>query len=170
MFLGKSSHAISFIVINIRLPRILAACLGGGSLALSGLLLQRLTRNPLADSGVLGITIGAGISLAIVVSFSFFEQAHISHYLPLFAMLGAVVTTFSVYWLSLTKQGQIDPTRLILTGVAVTTMLSSLMVALVGHINHYKVDLVINWLSGQLIGDDWPTLSVIAPLLLCFGY
>lgn len=44
--LGKSSHAISFIVINICLPRILAACLGGGSLALSGLLLQRLTRNP----------------------------------------------------------------------------------------------------------------------------
>ncbi|MDV5977239.1 FecCD family ABC transporter permease [Streptococcus canis] len=166
VILGKSSSAMALIITKIRLPRILAACVGGGSLALSGLLLQSLTRNPLADSGILGINTGAGVTLAIFVSFSSLNQTTLSQLLPLFAMVGASLTIFSVYQLSLTRQRQINPTRLIITGVGVTTMLSSLMVALVGNVNRYKVDLVINWLSGQITGDDWPTLLRIAPLLL----
>ncbi|MGG6796888.1 UNVERIFIED_CONTAM: iron ABC transporter permease [Streptococcus canis] len=166
VILGKSSSAMALIITKIRLPRILAACVGGGSLALSGLLLQSLTRNPLADSGILGINTGAGVTLAIFVSFSSLNQTTLSQLLPLFAMAGASLTIFSVYQLSLTRQRQINPTRLIITGVGVTTMLSSLMVALVGNVNRYKVDLVINWLSGQITGDDWPTLLRIAPLLL----
>ncbi len=166
VLLGESNSAMTLIITKIRLPRILAACVGGGSLALSGLLLQSLTRNPLADSGILGINTGAGVTLAIFVSFSSLNQTILSQFLPLFAMLGASLTIFSVYQLSLTKQGKINPTRLMITGVGVTTMLSSLMVALVGNVNRYKVDLVINWLSGQITGDDWPTLTLIAPLLI----
>ncbi|MGT2867502.1 FecCD family ABC transporter permease [Streptococcus dysgalactiae subsp. equisimilis] len=166
VLLGESNSAMTLIITKIRLPRILAACVGGSSLALSGLLLQSLTRNPLADSGILGINTGAGVTLAIFVSFSSLNQTILSQFLPLFAMLGASLTIFSVYQLSLTKQGKINPTRLMITGVGVTTMLSSLMVALVGNVNRYKVDLVINWLSGQITGDDWPTLTLIAPLLI----
>ncbi|MCB2828770.1 FecCD family ABC transporter permease [Streptococcus dysgalactiae] len=166
VLLGESNSAMTLIITKIRLPRILAACVGGGSLALSGLLLQSLTRNPLADSGILGINTGAGVTLAIFVSFSSLNQTILSQFLPLFAMFGASLTIFSVYQLSLTKQGKINPTRLMITGVGVTTMLSSLMVALVGNVNRYKVDLVINWLSGQITGDNWPTLTLIAPLLI----
>lgn len=166
VLLRESNSAMTLIITKIRLPRILAACVGGGSLALSGLLLQSLTRNPLADSGILGINTGAGVTLAIFVSFSSLNQTILSQFLPLFAMFGASLTIFSVYQLSLTKQGKINPTRLMITGVGVTTMLSSLMVALVGNVNRYKVDLVINWLSGQITGDNWPTLTLIAPLLI----
>lgn len=166
VLLRESNSAMTLIITKIRLPRILAACVGGGSLSLSGLLLQNLTRNPLADSGILGINTGAGVTLAIFVSFSSLNQTILSQFLPLFAMFGASLTIFSVYQLSLTKQGKINPTRLMITGVGVTTMLSSLMVALVGNVNRYKVDLVINWLSGQITGDNWPTLTLIAPLLI----
>ncbi|MCB2833406.1 FecCD family ABC transporter permease [Streptococcus dysgalactiae] len=166
VLLRESNSAMTLIITKIRLPRILAACVGGGSLSLSGLLLQSLTRNPLADSGILGINTGAGVTLAIFVSFSSLNQTILSQFLPLFAMFGASLTIFSVYQLSLTKQGKINPTRLMITGVGVTTMLSSLMVALVGNVNRYKVDLVINWLSGQITGDNWPTLTLIAPLLI----
>lgn len=166
VLLRESNSAMTLIITKIRLPRILAACVGGGSLALSGLLLQSLTRNSLADSGILGINTGAGVTLAILVSFSSLNQTILSQFLPLFAMFGASLTIFSVYQLSLTKQGKINPTRLMITGVGVTTMLSSLMVALVGNVNRYKVDLVINWLSGQITGDDWSTLTLIAPLLI----
>ena len=166
VLLGESNSAMTLIITKIRLPRILAACVGGGSLALSGLLLQSLTRNSLADSGILGINTGAGVTLAIFVSFSSLNQTILSQFLPLFAMFGASLTILSVYQLSLTKQGKINPTRLMITGVGVTTMLSSLMVALVGNVNRYKVDLVINWLSGQITGDNWPTLTLIAPLLI----
>ncbi|MGT2915054.1 iron ABC transporter permease [Streptococcus dysgalactiae] len=166
ILLRESNSAMTLIITKIRLPRILAACVGGGSLSLSGLLLQSLTRNPLADSGILGINTGAGVTLAIFVSFSSLNQTILSQFLPLFAMFGASLTILSVYQLSLTKQGKINPTRLMITGVGVTTMLSSLMVALVGNVNRYKVDLVINWLSGQITGDNWPTLTLIAPLLI----
>lgn len=82
VLLGESNSAMTLIITKIRLPRILAACVGGGSLALSGLLLQSLTRNPLADSGILGINTGAGVTLAIFASFSSLNQTILSQFLP----------------------------------------------------------------------------------------
>ena len=65
VFLGKSNATMSLIVLKIRLPRILACMIGGAALAVSGVLLQTLTKNPLADSGILGINAGAGFVIAI---------------------------------------------------------------------------------------------------------
>ena len=65
VFLGQADTTMSLIVFKIRLPRILACMLGGASLAMSGVLLQTLTKNPLADSGILGINAGAGLIIAV---------------------------------------------------------------------------------------------------------
>ena len=70
MVAGRSNQSTLFIVSQIRLPRILATVVGGASLALAGFLLQTLTRNPLADSGILGINTGAGLAVAILVGLS----------------------------------------------------------------------------------------------------
>ncbi|HEL0021735.1 TPA: iron ABC transporter permease [Streptococcus equi subsp. zooepidemicus] len=161
---GKSTAAMTLIITNIRLPRILAACIGGGSLALSGLLLQSLTRNPLADSGILGINAGAGMAITLVISYSTSDSLISRQWLPLMTISGAMATIVLVYLLSL-SHGRINPIRLIVTGVGVSSMLSSLMIAFVGNVNRYKVDYVIHWLSGQLTGDDWSKLSIVAPLL-----
>lgn len=161
---GKSTAAMTLIITNIRLPRILAACIGGGSLALSGLLLQSLTRNPLADSGILGINAGAGMAITLVISYSTSDSLISRQWLPLITIFGAMATIVLVYLLSL-SHGRINPIRLIVTGVGVSSMLSSLMIAFVGNVNRYKVDYVIHWLSGQLTGDDWSKLSIVAPLL-----
>ncbi|EHI70132.1 FecCD family ABC transporter permease [Streptococcus ictaluri] len=166
VLIGKSSPAMTLIITKIRLPRLLAACLGGGSLALSGLLLQSLTKNPLADSGILGINTGAGISISVLVAFGTIENPTIQHWLPLFSLLGSGLTILVVYLLSLNPDHSINPTKLIISGVGISTMLASLMVALVGNVNRYKIDYVINWLSGQIKGDDWHSLSLLGPFLI----
>ncbi|MGL6300028.1 iron chelate uptake ABC transporter family permease subunit [Streptococcus iniae] len=69
LLLGKENPSLIFIITKIRLPRIFSCTFGGASLALAGILLQTLTKNPLADSGILGINAGAGIVMTLVISF-----------------------------------------------------------------------------------------------------
>ncbi|MGT2933219.1 FecCD family ABC transporter permease [Streptococcus catagoni] len=166
LLLGKTSPDMILIITKIRLPRILASLFGGASLALAGRLLQTLTKNPLADSGILGINAGAGLVIAIMVSFANLENPDTIHYLPFLAMLGSFTSTFLVYHLSLGRNRQINPFTLIIIGVGFSTMLSSFMIALVGNINRYKVDYIVNWLSGRISGDDWTSLEILTPLML----
>lgn len=168
---GKASPAMTFIITKIRLPRILACLFGGASLALAGNLLQTLTRNPLADSGILGINAGAGFMIALLISLGKGDNSLNMAFLPFLATLGALLTLVLVYMASLSKQKTIQPTALIITGVGFSMMLSSLMIAVVGHVNRYKVDYVLNWLSGRIIGDDWNAILLTAPLLvLLWGF
>ncbi|EHJ52108.1 FecCD family ABC transporter permease [Streptococcus macacae] len=166
IFLGRSSDAMVMIITNIRLPRILVCLFAGASLALSGMLLQTLTHNPLADSGILGINTGAGIVIALTISYLNIENRLIISFLPVMAMLGGCFTILLVYFIARQKNNNISPTRLIITGVGVSTMLSGTMVSIVGSINRYKVDYIVHWLSGQISGDNWTTLLILAPLLV----
>lgn len=168
VFVGQASPATRLIITSIRLPRILACLLGGASLALSGLLLQTLTRNPLADSGILGINTGAGMVIALAISTVSLEDPAIIRILPIFAVLGGGLTIFLVYLLSVEKGRGIRPVRLIMTGIGVSTMLSGLMVSIVGNIDRYKMDYIVTWLSGRISGDDWTTLQLISPFLMLF--
>lgn len=163
---GKADSALIFIISKIRLPRLLAALLGGASLAISGSILQSLTKNPLADSGILGINAGAGLVITIFTSFDVMANSHSLYLLPLSAMLGASLTVSLVYLMSRSKRGAINPVNLIITGVGLSMMLSSLMIALVGNVNPYKVNYIVNWLSGRITGDDWPSLLVLLPFLI----
>ncbi len=166
VIIGKASSAMNLIITRIRLPRILASTIGGASLALSGMLLQTLTRNPLADSGILGINTGAGMVIALVISYANIENHAVITFLPFLAMLGGCLTIFLVYMIARKKNHGISPVRLIITGVGVSTMLSGTMVSIVGNINQYKVDYIVSWLSGRVSGGNWTTLSIITPLLI----
>lgn len=164
--LGQASQATRFIILNIRLPRILACLLGGASLALSGLLLQTLTRNPLADSGILGINAGAGMVMAVFISYDLTKNLSSLYVLPFLAMAGGFATILLVYWVSQQAGKRMSPVRLIITGVGISTMLSGVMVSIVGNIDQYKVTYIVSWLSGRVSGDDWQSLGIAAPLLL----
>ncbi|WP_161978667.1 FecCD family ABC transporter permease [Streptococcus sp. S784/96/1] len=163
--LGQTDAKTRLIILNIRLPRILAALIAGASLAISGLLLQTLTRNPLADSGILGINAGAGLIIALAISIFKTIAPQFIALLPLMAMLGALATVMIVYFISRKPNHDIDPIRLIITGVGLSIMLSGLMVSIIGNIDRFKVDYIINWLSGQISGDNWKTLALLSPFL-----
>lgn len=166
VLVGKSSPATSFIITSIRLPRVIACMIGGASLALSGLLLQTLTRNPLADSGILGINTGAGLAVALVISSVDEEQTQILASIPLWAMLGGGLTILLVYLISLTPHRGISPVRLIVTGVGISTLLSGVMISITSKLNENKLTYIVNWLSGKITGDNWTSIALITPLMI----
>lgn len=110
-------------VYDLRFPRIFIAMLGGAATAVSGVLLQAVLKNPLADPGIIGISSGA--SLAAVLITAFFPALYF--FTPLFAFLGGMLAFLLVY--SLSYKGGLSPLRIILVGVAVNAMFSGIMSA-----------------------------------------
>lgn len=161
----------SLVVNTLRLPRVLVALLVGMGLATSGVILQALTRNPLADPGIIGVT--AGASLAAVTLIVLFPAIALFT-LPFAAFGGALVVTVLIYWLAW-NQGS-SPMRLILVGIGITSIATALTSVLVtfGEINSVSQALI--WMSGSVYGRSWhhvwsllPWLAVFLPvaLLLC---
>jgi iron complex transport system permease protein len=116
------------IVRHLRVPRTLAGILVGAALGLAGALMQSLTRNPLADPGLLGVN--AGASCAVVCAIAFLHISQLESYMW-FALLGAGVATVLVYLLGATGRGTASPVRLVLAGAAVTAVLTGVTSAVV---------------------------------------
>ena len=110
-------------IYSLRFPRILIAMLAGASVAVSGVMLQAVMKNPLADPGIMGISSGAGMAAVLVTAFA--PSLYLA--VPVFAFLGGVFACGLVYLLS--WEGDLSPLRVILTGVAVNAFFTGLMSA-----------------------------------------
>lgn len=133
------------ILFDIRLPRILLGASIGACLALSGASLQSLLRNPLAEPYLLGVSNGA--ALGTMLAFVFFESFEFSR--PVLAFAGAGLATFAVYQIARSRAGM-NTERLILSGVIVTTFLSSIIILLTTLLDGAKLRSFTFWLLGDL--------------------
>lgn len=156
---GRAGQAVSF-VLDTRVPRVLAALLAGAALALSGTLVQAVTRNPLAEPGILGVSGGAALGAVLFVTT---VSAPGVWSVAGAAFAGAAVTAVVVFGLA--ARGGFRQTRLVLVGVGVsaaTTALISLLIVLTDPFNATKA---LIWLSGSTYGRTLPdTLPVAAAL------
>ena len=145
------------VVWQVRLPRILASSLVGGSLAACGVVFQGLLLNPLADPYTLGISAGAsfGASLAIVLSLSFLGN----YSLTLFAFLGALATLIAVIYLSSSDEGY-GSTSLILSGIIVAAILSA-AISFLKYLADEQVGAIIFWLMGSFAGRTWSQVVLV---------
>lgn len=121
LFVEYNEHVAT--IFDLRFPRIFIAMLGGAATAVSGVLLQAVMKNPLADPGIIGISSGA--SLAAVLVTAFFPALYF--FTPVFAFLGGMLAFVLVY--SLSWKGGLSPLRIILVGVAVNAMFTGIMSA-----------------------------------------
>ncbi|USB31903.1 iron ABC transporter permease [Paenibacillus sp. YPG26] len=146
------------VIRELRIPRALAGVLVGACLAVAGALMQGLTRNPLADSGLLGLNAGAGFAIAIC--FAFVPSVG-STGLMLFSFAGAAIAVGIVYGIGSLTRGGITPIRLTLAGAAV----SALFVALsTGIAVYFNLGLELSfWYSGGLGGTKWTQLDMVFP-------
>src|SRR5688572_13900474 len=140
--LDETQRAIFY---DIRLPRVLLAACVGASLAVAGASLQALLRNPLAEPYLLGVSNGA--ALGTMLAFVFFEQFFFAR--PLFAFAGAGLATFTVYQMARSRAGM-NVERLVLSGVIVTTFLSSIIVLLTSLLDAARLRGFTFWLLGDL--------------------
>lgn len=143
-------------IYDLRFPRIFIAMLGGAATAVSGVLLQAVIKNPLADPGIIGVSSGA--SLAAVLITAFFPSLYF--FTPLFAFAGGMLAFILVYGLS--YQNGLSPLRIILVGVAVNAMFSGLMSAFNSGTgsNLSGVASIVNANITMKTWDDFSTLAV----------
>lgn len=149
------------IIQTVRLPRVLAGVVVGAALAVAGALMQGLTRNPLADSGLLGINSGA--SFAVVLAVYMLGNPPLSVY-ALFAFVGAGAAAALVYLIGSLGRSPMTPLRLTLAGVILTAFLSSFTSALlIG--DQQTLDRIRFWTVGSLAGREMPLLAQTVPYI-----
>lgn len=154
----------NLVVHTFRLPRIVLAFLVGAALATSGTIMQGITRNPLADPYLLGVSGGAG--LAAVTLIVWLKDVPIS-LLPWAAFAGALLSAGTIYLLAW-KHGSSTPIRLILIGIAVGAVIgaATTMMMLFGDINDVQQAYI--WLTGSVYGRTWEHVRALGGWLLIF--
>ncbi len=153
---------VPYVVMDVRLPRILTAALVGAGLAMSGVIYQGILLNPLADPYTLGISSGAafGASVALLASVAGLGQFST----PLFAFAGAIATLVIVMRLS-TFNGQISPQTLILSGVIVGAILSA-GISFLKYLADEQVAVIIFWLMGSFAASTWSGVLMSGSIVL----
>ncbi|CAM4073107.1 iron ABC transporter permease [Bacillus manliponensis] len=168
--IGRGEDMQETILFDFRMPRMIIALLVGSALAVSGAIMQGLSRNPLADPGIIGINAGAGLTVVIFVYF-FFGKVTMTSFLsvfvlPLFALVGAILAAVIIYMLAW-KDG-VSPTRLILVGIAVAAGCSAISIVFSMKMTSNDFRFATIWLSGSLWGTDWKFVLSVLPWMLIF--
>lgn len=161
LFHFDESQFSHLIIQTVRLPRVLAGALVGASLAVAGALMQGLTRNPLADSGILGINSGA--AFAVVLATFLLGNLPLSSY-ALYAFVGAGAAAAIVYGLGSMGRGGPTPLKLTLAGVILTSFLSAITTAIL-ITDQETLDRIRFWTAGSLAGRDLALLGQTAPYM-----
>ncbi len=160
-----SDEALRQIWLTIRLPRVLLALTIGGSLALAGCVMQGLFRNPLADPGLLGISSGAALAVALWVVLPLSLPALAMLYAPMLAaFLGALAATVAIFILSQQRNSSLS--RLLLVGIAINALCGAAVGVLSWISNDAQLRQLSLWGMGSLGQAQWSTLLAVTSLML----
>ncbi|MFH1617285.1 MAG: iron ABC transporter permease [Candidatus Margulisiibacteriota bacterium] len=153
------------IFLQIRLPRVLLSVLVGVLLAISGVMLQAILRNPLADPYILGVSAGAGVGASIALGTGMTLTLFGLSSTPILAFMGALLAVFVVYNLSKVA-GRTSTETLILAGVAVSSFAAAILALII--ITTGKLQSIYFWLLGSLSSASWSDVITVTPYMI-FG-
>ncbi|WNC17525.1 iron ABC transporter permease [Brevibacillus brevis] len=159
---GTAEHAM--VIHTLRLPRILLALLVGAALAVSGLLLQGMIRNPLASPDIVGITGGA--TIAAVAFITYLAGTVSIRWLPVAAFLGGALVSFLIYVLAWNKG--VTPTRLVLIGIGFSAATGSLSMFMLILSPAQAASRAYIWLTGSIYGASWENVYTLLPWVAAF--
>lgn len=155
---NSSQH---LLVIDMRLPRVIGGALIGAALAVAGAIMQGMTRNPMADTGIMGLNSGAG--LAIALCYAVFQSATYSQ-IVIASFLGAALGVSLVYIISNMVPGNNNPMKLVLAGATVSALLSALSQGFA--ISAGASQNVTFWTMGSMAGTNWNQIKLATPIIL----
>ncbi|QCR31085.1 iron ABC transporter permease [Lysinibacillus sp. SGAir0095] len=155
---GSNEH---IIIQTVRIPRALIAAMVGACLAIAGVLMQTLTKNPLASPGIFGINAGAGF--AVVAAMTLFSVNNMQGF-NILAFLGAAVAAISVYVIGSFGREGLTPMKLTLAGSAISAMFASFTQGLLV-LDEALLDQVLFWLAGSVSGRKLETLVSVLPYM-----
>lgn len=165
LHLPTDNHDYNFIVNTLRLPRMLVAALVGLALGISGTIMQGLTRNPLADPNILGISAGAGLVAVVLIVVVKDVPAGV---LPLAAFAGALMVAGLIYVLAWRSQGATgdSPMRMILVGIGLGAVAGALTTLMITFGDIYDVQRALIWLTGSVYARSWEEFWALLPWVL----
>ncbi|WP_180272684.1 FecCD family ABC transporter permease [Konateibacter massiliensis] len=155
---GNSSH---LLVRDMRVPRVMAGALIGAALAVAGAIMQGMTKNPLADSGLMGLSAGAGLFLAI--SLVIMQGMSYSGIIVM-TFLGAAFGAVCVNIVSTLVPGGNQPMKLVLAGATISTLFSAISQAFAIYTNSSQS--IMFWTLGNVSGTNWAQLKIGGPVIL----
>ncbi|MEJ9210851.1 iron ABC transporter permease [Bacillus smithii] len=169
--LGQGTRKQEIVLFSMRLPRIVMAILVGTALAVSGTILQSITKNDLADPGIMGISSGASLA---VVMYIYFMNGNVYDgvsnltiwTMPVVAFFGSILGAVLIY-LFAWKKG-VNPTRLILIGIGINSAFQALLIIFQLRFTTQEFNRVMVWISGSIWGTSWIYVITILPWIIVF--
>lgn len=176
VLIGQGEKMQRIAVLSIRLPRVLVGMAVAAALSVSGGILQTMTKNDLADPGIIGINAGGAVAAVLFINLQtanyYSELGEASIFvLPFLAVIGALTAALAIYLISSRKE--LRPKRLLLVGIGVNAGLNAFITAYTfrGGVGEYNKVLI--WTTGSLWGAGWPYVKVLLPIvlvLLCYVF
>lgn len=170
---GGGDDLDRLIFIEFRMPRIAITMLAGMALSLSGAIIQSITKNPLAEPGILGINAGGGLAIAILIILGQANPNTFVYVLPIVSVIGGMLTAFAIFIVSYDRSRGIDPPSMVLIGVGFSTVLTGASFMIVKKFNEDQAEFISSWLAGRIWGDEWafviaflPWILILVPFLL----
>lgn len=170
-FLGQGQRNHEIAIFKLRLPRIVIALLVGSALSTAGVILQGVTKNDLADSGILGINSGAALFVVVYIYLmngNVYEgMSNLTVFtMPIVALIGALFGAFLIY--SLAWKGGINSSRLLLIGIGVNIAFTSILTIFQLKFTTQEFNRVMTWTSGSIWGTSWKYVIAVLPFIVIF--
>ena len=170
--LGNGTKLQNTAILTIRVPRLLVGMFVAIALSTAGAILQTITKNDLADAGILGINSGAAL---FVVMYIYFLNGNVYdgisdftiYTMPLVALCGALFGAFLIYALAWNKG--INSSRLLLIGIGINTAFLALLTVFQLKFTTQEFNRVVAWTNGSIWGATWKYVYIIAPFVILFG-
>ncbi|GAA0428250.1 iron ABC transporter permease [Virgibacillus salarius] len=157
-----SESDYTFILHELRMPRVIMGFLVGAGLGVSGLILQGMIRNPLGSPDIVGVTGGASVGAVLFIVFLLGEMS--VNWLPLASIIGAAVTSAIIYLLSWSNG--VTPMRLILIGIGISALTNAIVTMFMVSSESAIASKVYLWLTGSLYGANWQEVIILLPIIL----
>ncbi|MCM3213413.1 iron ABC transporter permease [Niallia taxi] len=171
--LGFGDNKTSLVLFEYRLPRIIITILAGIGLGISGAILQGVSRNPLADPGIIGLHAGASFGLVMFVTYFHSLNDKAALLIPLFTFVGGCLTALIIILLTYDRYKGILPIRLILVGIAIAACFNAFTLFLSLRLDEDTYTFASRWLVGNVWGRDWIHVIALLPwivILTPFGF
>lgn len=163
---GGGSAKENMILFQFRMPRIVMAILSGIGFSVAGCILQGLSKNPLADPGILGINAGGSLVVVLFLTSVGTLSFHSIFLMPLFSLLGAALSGLIIYRLSSHRYKGLQSISLVLNGIAVNAGLSALMMLLVLSLDDSQHDFLARWQAGSIWNSNWQLVIALLPWII----
>ncbi len=163
---GNGTAREGLILFQFRMPRIAIAMLVGMGFSLSGCVIQGITRNPLADPGILGINAGAGLVVMLFLVLNGTLGFASALALPFMAFVGAAATGMLIYILSYRRRSGPKPIALILNGIAIQAGINALMTLMVLQLDSTQHEFLAKWQTGSIWSSNWKLVVVLVPWII----